>query len=56
MLTVASLACALSVLWTAFIIFANGMSCAPSVPFTGMGSIAACWVVTAGLFLAWAVM
>jgi hypothetical protein len=56
MLLVAILACAVSVLWTAFIIFANSMSDGRPAPFTGMSSICACWVLTAGLFLGWALL
>lgn len=53
MLTLAILAFGASVLWTAFVVFANGMSDAPTAAFSGTGTLWACWVVTAVLFLVW---
>jgi hypothetical protein len=47
----AVLAFGLSMLWTAFVVFANSMSAAPGVPFKGAWTLGACWLVTAGLFL-----
>jgi hypothetical protein len=51
MLTMAVLAFGLSVLWTAFVVFANGMSDAPTAPLKGGSTLLVCWLATAGLFL-----
>jgi len=56
MLNLAILALGLSILWTAFVMFANMMSDATDrsmAPFVGEWSLWACWLVTAGLFLYW---
>jgi hypothetical protein len=55
MIVLAIIATIAAVLWTAFVVFANGMSDAPSVGFQGEWSIIGAWGVTAALWLAWLV-
>jgi hypothetical protein len=53
MLTLAVLAFGLSVIWTAFVVFANSMSDAPMAPYSGAWTLWVCWGVTGVLFLWW---
>jgi hypothetical protein len=53
MIVLAILATLASILWTAFTVFANGMSDSPGLPFQGGWSIAAAWAVTSALWLGW---
>lgn len=55
MLATACVALALSVIWTAIALFANAMSDVSSAPFSGAWTVWAVWVITAGLFLWWAI-
>jgi hypothetical protein len=58
MLTLAILAAGLSIIWTAFAVFANMMASPgrPGAPFVGALSLWVCWLVTAGLFVWWMIV
>lgn len=53
MILLAILATLAAVVWSLFVVFANGMSDWPSAGFQGRGTIWAAWVVVAVLWLAW---
>jgi hypothetical protein len=53
MLFLAIVATLVSIVWTAFVVFANGMSSAPMAAFQGGWSIIGVWVLTVILWLAW---
>jgi hypothetical protein len=53
MIVLAILATIASIIWTGFVVVANGMSDAPQMAFQGGWMIAAAWVVVAALYLAW---
>ena len=42
-----------AIVWSLFVIMANGMSDAPMLGFQGGGTIAVAWIVEAILILAW---
>ena len=53
MLFLAIIATLASILWSGFVVFANGMSSAPMAAFQGKGSMIGAWIVTVILWLAW---
>lgn len=55
MLVLAIFATIASFVWTGFVIFANGMSDAPTAPFQGGGGIALAWLFTLVLWIGYVV-
>jgi hypothetical protein len=54
MIFLAVLATIVSLLGSAFIVFANGMSDSPGTAFQGGWTIAIAWTITVALWLGWA--
>lgn len=53
MLFLAIIATLASIVWSFFVLFANGMSSAPTAAFQGGWSIALAWIATIILWIAW---
>ena len=52
MIIIAIVATIGAVLWSAFVVFANGMSASPGM-FQGRGTIWVAWIIAAILWIAW---
>jgi hypothetical protein len=53
MIVLAILATLVAIVLTMLVIYANGMSDSPDMPFQGGWIVGIAWVITAALWLAW---